>query len=423
MLESIAVSDSATMRLVPRVLHVLSQRPSLTGSGVTLNALVNHAAVAGWQQRVVVGVPAADPHPPVADLAPECVHPLVFESQQLAFPVPGMSDVMPYPSSRFSSLSEAQVGAYLGAWRRHLEPLIREFRPQVIHAHHLWLLGAMLKDLAPAVPVVSHCHGTGFRQMVLCPHLAPHVRAGCARLDRFAVLHQEHATQVVETLRVEAARVHVVGAGYRDDLFHARDRERDTAGRLLYVGKYSAAKGLPQLLDAVERLCGARPGLELHVAGSGSGDEAHALQERMQALAPAVTLHGQLDQPQLADLMRRSAVCVLPSFYEGLPLVLVEALACGCRLVATRLPGVEGRLGPHLGPALELVDLPPMTGIDTPDPAGLPAFVDRLAAATERALDLGPIHDPARAVPGALDAFTWSAVFRRVESVWRQLIA
>ena len=43
-----------------RVLHVLSQRPSLTGSGVTLDGVVRHAAAAGSEQRVVCGVPASD---------------------------------------------------------------------------------------------------------------------------------------------------------------------------------------------------------------------------------------------------------------------------------------------------------------------------------------------------------------------------
>ncbi len=38
-----------------RVLHILSQRPSLTGSGVTLDAVVRHADAAGWEQQVVVG--------------------------------------------------------------------------------------------------------------------------------------------------------------------------------------------------------------------------------------------------------------------------------------------------------------------------------------------------------------------------------
>ena len=44
-----------------RVLHLLSQRPGRTGSGVTVQALVREAAAAGWAQAVVVGTPADDP--------------------------------------------------------------------------------------------------------------------------------------------------------------------------------------------------------------------------------------------------------------------------------------------------------------------------------------------------------------------------
>ena len=50
--------------------------------------------------------------------------------------------------------------------------------------------------------------------------------------------------------------------------------------------------------------------------------------------------------------MRRCAVCVLPSFYEGVPLVLVEAAACGCRIVATALPGVIEQIAPYLNDAI-----------------------------------------------------------------------
>ena len=70
------------------------------------------------------------------------------------------------------------------------------------------------------------------------------------------VLHNGHAEQLTTALDVEPGRVHVVGAGYREELFHARGRATATIGprRLIYIGKYSAAKGLPWLLDALERL-------------------------------------------------------------------------------------------------------------------------------------------------------------------------
>jgi len=404
-----------------RVLHVLSQRPSLTGSGITLDALVRHGAAAGWDQEVVVGVPAGDADPDVGGLDRSRIHPLVFGTDAVPFPVPGMSDVMPYESTRFSHMSREMLATYRAAWTAHLAPLLERFRPDLIHAHHVWILGSMIKDLAPDTPVVTHCHATGFRQMDLCPELAGEVRSGCSRNERFAVLHQGHADELVHRLNVQPDRVQVVGAGYRTDLFHARGRRSGSSGRLLYIGKYSEAKGLPWLLDAVMSLAADRSEIVLHVAGSGAGEEADRLRERMERMAPLVRLHGQLSQDELAELMRRSDVCALPSFYEGVPLVLVEALACGCRLVATRLPGIVSEIAPHVGDALDLVELPRLEGADRPVEADLPAFVHRLESALRQAVEKRPLGDPAEIMPQALDHFSWEAVFRRVETIWKGL--
>ena len=403
-----------------RILHCLAQRPSQTGSGVTLDSLVRHAATAGYEQRVVVGVPASEPLPEVGGLERSRIHPLLFDQQPLSFPVPGMSDVMPYPSSRFSELSSEQIEAYCRAWKAHLEPILEDFEPEVIHSHHVWQLSSLMPEVAPGVPVVTHCHATGLRQMELCPHLAERVSEGCRESAAFAVLHRFDATRLEERLGIEPDSVHVVGAGYRDDLFWA-DGEA-AAGELLYVGKLSPAKGLPWLLDAFEQLLRERPELKLHVVGGGSGPAADVLRRRMERLAPAVLRHGQVGQPRLAEIARRASVCVLPSFYEGLPLVLVEALACGCRLVATRLPGVEAELAPHLGSVLERVEPPRLEAVDRPLAEDLPAFVERLTRAIERALDADPIGDPTETLPGVLEPFRWRAVFERVEAIWQRIV-
>lgn len=406
--------------MAPRVLHVLSQRPSLTGSGVTLDALVRHAQAAGWEQAVACGVPAGDPAPRVGDLPAERIHPLVFESGGLDFAVPGMSDVMPYPSTVFSCMQPEQVARYRRAWSAHLGDLIERFAPDVIHAHHVWIVSALLPDLAGDVPVVVHCHATGLRQMSLCPHLVDEVRAGCARNERFVVLMADQQDRLADALSIGTERISVVGAGYRDELFYSKGTAEKRGARLAYAGKYSAAKGLPELLGAFERLHERRPEAELHVAGTGAGAEADALRKRMASM-PAVHLHGQLDQAGLAELLGGCAVFALPSFYEGLPLVLVEAAACGCELVATDLPGVRSGLGHHLDPVLTRVAPPPMTGVDTPDPSGLPAFTRRLGEALDRALARAADPRPAD-MAARLSPFTWAAVFGRIEPLWRGLI-
>ena len=303
--------------------------------------------------------------------------------------------------------------------RRHLGTIIDRYRPDLIHTNHIWLVSALLPDLAPGIPLTATCHATGLRQMDLCPHLRDEVVAGCRRIDRFCVLRHDHREQLADTLAIDADRVTVTGVGFQEEVFFQGDSagNKERRGSLLYVGKYSNAKGLPWLLDAVEKLAVRRPNLRLHVAGSGAGAEADGLRERMDALAPLVIRHGQLGQEDLAALMRRCAVCVLPSFYEGVPLVLVEAAACGCRLVSTALPGVVEQIVPGFGAELALVPLPRLRNVDRPVAADLPRFTAALGQAlalsldrTEKAstLDLGP--------------FTWGAVFKRVEAVWKQLL-
>ncbi len=407
----------------PRVLHVLSQRPGRTGSGVTLEAMVTRAEAAGWQQAVAVGVPATEPTPTVGGLPTASTHALTFATAEpapaaprLDFPVPGMSDVMPYPSTVWSAMDSHQLDQYRATWRAHLTRLIQTFRPDVIHSHHVWLVSSLLKEIAPAVPLVITCHSTGLRQMVRLPALAREVARGCAQADHFCVLRSDHAALLADRLGVAPSRITVVGAGYDPVIFRGDRNTRRAPDTLLFVGKFSPAKGLPWLLDACEELARRRPNLHLHVAGDGSGPPAEALRSRMATMTSTVTMHGQLSQTQLADLMGRCQVCVLPSFYEGVPLVLVEAAACGCRLVATALPGVRDQILPHLGPWLSVVDLPRLRGSDTPVADDLPSFVSALTAGLGRALDgAGTPH------AASLAPFDWATVFDRVDGIWRGL--
>jgi glycosyltransferase involved in cell wall biosynthesis len=406
-----------------KILHILSQRPSRTGSGITLDSMVRLAGKAGWQQAAMVGVPADDDQIQVGHLNRESIHAVYFSgtgvghnTPDLDFAVPGMSDVMPYPSSIWSTLQPEQLKSYEKVWSRHIGKVVQDFQPDVIHSNHVWLVSSLLKDVAPEVPVVTTCHATGLRQLSLCPGLATKVISGCRRNDHFLVLRKDHKLQLAKTLNISQARISLAGVGFRDEIFHSNNIQDPMARRdLLYVGKFSRAKGLPWLLDAFEELSGRFPNLRLNVAGDGSGPQAERLRERMNSLAPRVIMHGMLDQNELAHLMRRCLVCVLPSFYEGVPLVLVEAAACGCRLVATALPGILEQIAPALEDSMELVPLPRLVKEDEPLEADLAQFTHDLVAALTVSLE-----SPVRPTP-RLDSFTWAAVFNRVESVWKDL--
>jgi glycosyltransferase involved in cell wall biosynthesis len=110
--------------------------------------------------------------------------------------------------------------------------------------------------------------------------------------------------------------------------------------RVVTVARLSSEKGLEFLVDAAARLRGADAGVAFDVHGEGYLRE--ALQARIDraGLRSCVTLHGAFQRRDLRQILGRADVFVLPSLTEGYPLSVVEAMACGLPIVATRVGGV-----------------------------------------------------------------------------------
>jgi glycosyltransferase involved in cell wall biosynthesis len=209
-----------------------------------------------------------------------------------------------------------------------------------------------------------------------------------------------------------------VGAGYDPARFHPAPKPLPAPVRIVYAGKLSRTKGVAWLLRALKRIEDLPWHLEL--VGGGRGPEKAEVLDLAEGLGHRVTVAGLIDQAALAERMRRAHIFVLPSFFEGLPLVLLEALACGCRLVATDLPGVRELFVSLADPAVRLVPLPPLAGVDTPTDSGGQDFQGRLAAALgdqvraaaqQPDLDLSPFQS-------LLARYTWDGVYQRVEAVY-----
>lgn len=392
----------------------------MTGSGTTVDALIREASHF-WDQAAVFALPEKADIPSCGGLPDARKHPLFFESAALPYPIPGMSDVMPYQSAVFSQLTRTQLDMYRTQWHDHLIRVLDTFQPDVIHSHHLWILSSLLKDIAPHIPVVTHCHGTGLRQLTLCPHLSEEVIAGCRKNDAFVVLHEVHRTQICSQFAVPKAAVHVVGAGYRDDVFTFRKENPTSQRTLSYAGKLSYAKGVPWLLDAIEIIHRSGEDVHLHIAGAGSGEEGNTLLKRINAMSHLVTYHGVLPPEALAAVLQRSHVFVLPSFYEGLPLVLAEASACGNRLVTTRLPGIVDQLEPVLAPWMSTVPLPDLKNVDQPTPTSAQRFTNDLVQALMRTFELSPLSPSCESHAAAVRSFKWQSVYEKTDHVWRSI--
>ena len=404
-----------------KILHLLSQHPEATGSGVTLLNIIREAAAFGHENFLVAGVSDRQPRP-LAGVAPDRCRFIRFGGGDLDFTIPGMSDIMPYPSSRFGELTTVQLEAYERVFAETIRSVVDRFAPDLIHSHHLWLATAVTRKLFPAVPLVTSCHSTDLRQFVSCPHLQERVLPYCRQINRVLALSDDQAKKITALYGIDSERIDVVGGGFNDALFCYSEKPPAPPVEMLYAGKLSYAKGVDWLLRTVAGL--KEDNVHLHIVGSGSGREATTCQELAGKLEQVVTMHGRLDQGQLARLMQRCHLFILPSFYEGLPLVLLEALACGCRLIATDLPGCRELLAGVPEDVAALVNLPTMRQIDQPDPEDWPLLERRLAEAIGGMVKLACRRSSPR-MAGSLQTismYRWSEVFGRMEKNYRQAL-
>ena len=144
-----------------RILTISAQKPDSTGSGVYLASLARALSDEGHDIGVIAGVSAADA------CSLECasyVRLVRFDSEELPFHVFGMSDEMPYPSSRYRDMTTDQLARFEAAFRGALDEAMAEFRPDVVLCHHLYLVTAIVREQTD-LPVFAVCHSTDIRQM------------------------------------------------------------------------------------------------------------------------------------------------------------------------------------------------------------------------------------------------------------------
>jgi L-malate glycosyltransferase len=279
------------------------------------------------------------------------------------------------------------------------------FRPDIVHGH-TYTSGAIAVIVAKLlrIPSLVTEHSSEFPRKLV--RGAGVWKARLAFRQAALVLPVSQALQrAIEAYGI-CARFQVVPNVVDTELFHRVDRASNSPKRLLTVASLvpSHVKGIPYLLHALTEVQVQRSDWHLDIVGDGPARAEYERLVETLNLTDYVKFHGINPKPQVAQFMQRADLFVLPSLWENLPCVLIEAMACGLPVVSTLTGGIP-----------EIVDED--VGILVP-----PGDEHALAEALVRMLEDVDKWDHSRIVEKA-QKFTLTSVGGIIDSLYRQVLS
>ena len=270
-------------------------------------------------------------------------------------------------------------GLWAPLYAASLAPIAARYRNKVDVLLGTWaypdgVAAVMLAKLVGA-PVVVKLHGSDMNVIAKLPGPRRLLRMALPRATRVVAVSRALAAEA-RALGVPDERISIVMNGVDADLFRPGDRNaaraqlglKNDARIVLYVGNLKESKGVLDLAAAFERIAADRPDVHLAIVGGG---EARGALEALSARWPdRITLAGARPLSEVPVWMAACDLLTLPSWAEGTPNVVLEALASGRRVVASDVGGIPDLVtDPLLG---ELV--PPR------EPSALAAALDRASS-------------------------------------------
>jgi glycosyltransferase involved in cell wall biosynthesis len=271
--------------------------------------LVDGLAQAGWQQRVL--------------------NPFASRSHRTALIPDGVdADYAFYPADSLRDLP---------GLRRWLRGEIGHFRPAIVHGHlfHASVVLATISRSKGESRILTHHHGNLFALQGRRLH-ATLDRWATSRFDHVVAVSKAVSTFLGSTYRYPSSRTSVIPNAW--DQRFARISSASGAGHILCVANLRREKSLDVLLRAFEVVVIAGIPARLTIVGEGPmRAELEELATRL-GIDDKVTFAG--FQPDIGPFLAKATVYCLPSSYETLGISILEAMAAGVPVVATRVGGL-----------------------------------------------------------------------------------
>jgi glycosyltransferase involved in cell wall biosynthesis len=306
-------------------------------------------------------------------------------------------------------LARAVVDRRGGPWTKHVR-LVREavaagrrFRPDVVYAHYLVPAGAVAVTAAAAAgaPLVATAHGRDVRNVDAIPGVAALTRLVVSRAARVVCVSDYLRRELAAKIPAAEAKTDVVDCGVDLERFRPRDAAAaraavgwDDGGPFyLCVGALDERKNVVRLAEAFARTGGGT----LAFVGDGP------LRERL-AGRPGIVLTGRVPHERVADWVAACDVLAQPSLVEPFGQALLEAMASGRSVVATRIGGPPEFVPPEAGVLV--------------DPESVAAIADGLRAAARLPVPNAGARAAAEGHDVRLQAGKIAEILERARAEW-----
>jgi colanic acid/amylovoran biosynthesis glycosyltransferase len=214
---------------------------------------------------------------------------------------------------------------------------MRRGRISHVHTHYVSTVGLIVKQIFPVTLSITF-HGPAEFENVVGSNLREKVAASLfsCGISQFGLGQLMYASGFAEWPKLELTPL-----GVDPDDFPPRPfRANPSPFQIVCVGRLAPVKGQHLLVEAMERLVKSGRNIRLRLAGDGPDRAALQQDVRGRGLENHILFEGNLNQDKLRELYRESDALVLASFAEGLPVVLMEAMAMEIPCVAPWVNGI-----------------------------------------------------------------------------------
>lgn len=363
-----------------RVLHVLAQLPAKTGSGVYFTNVIEGLKSFNHEQAAVY---ATTPEYNFNIL--DEVYKVEFEGKDLDFPIVGMSDIMPYNNTLYKDMTEEMVNSWQNAFREKLIKAKEEFNPDVVITHHLWILSSIVCEIFNDKKIIGVCHNTDIRQAEKNPIMKEKYVLNLGKLDKVLALSSGQIDEIAKEFDYPKENIINLGAGYNEKVFFPlKEYPKKDKVEIVYAGKFDESKGFFELIKAFRILETKVDNIEIDLIGNLKEQDRQRI-ENLVGDSKNINIFNAMDQAHLGEIMRQKDIFILPSYFEGLGLIAVEALGSGLRVVATEIEGLIEFLGDKINNSdiIEYIAMPTIYDTDKAVEEEKPAFIERIVAALE----------------------------------------